>query len=172
VTVINAKKHLLLDSKGYQATFQGDVTVVDPRFSLSCDKLVAYLKRPSNGEKEQGGEKPQAAGEQVPKPAAGDGAAGQGGVEKAVAEGDVIIVQDKVNDKGESERSIARARKAVYDSLTGNITLSGMPQVEQRGNTIVAAEESTVMILNSKGSMEVLGQSKSVLRNTSTENGR
>ncbi len=90
-------------------------------------------------------------------------------MDKAVAEGDVVIVQEKVNDKGEVERSVGRAQKAVYDAVTGNITLSGWPQVEQKQNTIVGAEERTVIILNAKGSLEVLGRSKSVLRSTTAE---
>lgn len=170
VTTITAKKRLLLDSKGYEATFLGEVKVVDPRFSLNCEKLVAYLKRPPNETKPTGVGASASPVEGVPK--AGADKSSGGGVEKAVAEGDVIIVQDKLNDKGEVERSIGRAHKAVYDAETGNISLTGWPQVEQKQNTIVAMEESTVIILNSKGSLDVVGHSKSVLRNTSTENGR
>jgi lipopolysaccharide export system protein LptA len=100
------------------------------------------------------------------------GRAGAGALEKAVAEGDVIIFQEKTNERGEIERSVGRAQKAVYDTKTGNITLSGWPQVEQKQNTIVAMEEGTVILLNQKGTLEVLGHSKSFLRSTSSENCR
>lgn len=170
VTTITAKKRLLLDAKGYEATFLGEVKVVDPRFSLNCEKLVAYLKRPGTEIKPGAAPGPASPVESVP--GAGAEKTSGGGVEKAVAEGDVIIVQDKLNDKGEIERSIGRAQKAVYDASSGNISLSGWPQVEQKQNTIVAMEESTVIILNSKGSLDVVGHSKSVLRNTGTDNVR
>jgi len=163
-TVITASKRLVLDAKGNEATFLGDVKVLDPRFSLNCEKLTAYLKR--SGPEGKGGEGADAAKNRPP------GASSGGGVEKAVAEGEVVIVQDKINDKGQIERSIGRGGKAVYDALTGNITLTGWPQVEQKQNTVVATEEGTVIILNSKGTMEVLGHSKSVLRNMSQEDGR
>jgi lipopolysaccharide export system protein LptA len=176
-TTITAKTSLLLDSKNYEATFFGEVTVSDPRFTLSCEKLTAYLKRPAVEAKPGAGVKNAAGakageggeagsgklqGEAVPK-------AGGGGVDKAVAEGDVVIMQEKLNDKGEVERSVGRAQKAVYDAVTGNITLSGWPQVEQKQNTIVGAEERTVIVLNAKGTLEVLGRSKSVLRSTAAE---
>lgn len=165
-TVITATQQLVLDAKGNEATFVGDVKVLDPRFSLNCDKLVAFLKRPPEG----GKAKVEAPAEK--KKPAGEGQNPGGGVEKAVAEGDVVIVQDKVNDRGEIERSIGRAARAVYEAATGDITLSGWPQVEQRMNTVVATDERTVIILNNKGTLEVLGHSKSVLRNTKSENGR
>lgn len=176
-TTITAKNRLLLDSKNYEATFFGEVTVSDPRFTLSCEKLTAYLKRPAvetkpgAGAKNAAGAKAGEEGEAGSSKSQGDALpkAGGGGVDKAVAEGDVVIVQEKVNDKGEVERSVGRAQKAVYDAVTGNITLSGWPQVEQKQNTIVGAEERTVIILNAKGSLEVLGRSKSVLRSTTAE---
>jgi len=133
------------------ATFTGDVTVVDSRFSLTCQKLTAFLARQGNEPK---GEISNASG-----------------LDKAEAEGDVVIIQDKIGEKGEVERSLARAQKAVYDSQTGNITLSGWPQVEQNQNVTMAAEEGTVIVLNRKGKLEVLGHSKSILRNTSMNDG-
>ena len=154
VTTISSKKGAYLDSKAYMATFNGSVSVVDARFSLTCDKLTAFFVRPSV----------ESAGEVK-------GESGRSGLDKAEAEGDVIIIQDKVGDKGEVERSLARAQKAVYDSQTGNITLSGWPQVEQKQNVTMAAEESTVIVLNRKGKLEVLGHSKSILRNASMNDG-
>ena len=161
VTTITAQKRLLLDSQGKEATFWGEVKVVDSRFSLACEKLTVFFR--DNGGVLDSGEDKEARG--------GKGAGG-GGLEKAVAEGDVIIFQEKINDRGEMERSVGRSQKAVYDTKTGNIALSGWPQVEQKQNTIVAMEEGTVILLNQKGTLEVLGHSKSVLRSTGSENGR
>jgi lipopolysaccharide export system protein LptA len=158
VTTITAQKRLLLDSQGKEATFWGDVKVVDSRFSLACEKLTVFFR--DNGGVPKSGEDREAKG------------AGGGGLEKAVAEGDVIIFQEKTNERGEVERSVGRSQKAVYDTKTGNIALSGWPQVEQKQNTIVAMEEGTVILLNQKGTLEVLGHSKSVLRSTGSDNGR
>ena len=174
VTEITATQRLLFDQKGNQAVFVGDVVVTDPRFSLNCDKLTAVLKRSlKDSVKEEGdvsgGAKPhpeatKEPAKEVGKP--GANAKGGSGIEKAIAEGNVVISQEKLNDKGESERSIGRAQKAVYDAETGDITLSGWPQVEQKMNTIVALEEGTVILLNRKGALDVQGHSKTVLRNT------
>ena len=158
VTTITAQKRLLLDSQGKEATFWGDVKVVDSRFSLACEKLTVFFR--DNSGLPKSGEDKEAKG------------TGSGGLEKAVAEGEVIIFQEKTNERGEVERSVGRSQKAVYDTKTGNIALSGWPQVEQRQNTIVAMEEGTVILLNQKGTLEVLGHSKSVLRSTGSENGR
>ena len=166
VTTITAQKRLLLDSQGKEATFWGDVKVVDSRFSLACEKLTVFFRDTS------GLSKPVEDREVREGKAGKEAGHGEGGLEKAVAEGDVIIFQEKTNERGEVERSVGRAQKAVYDTKTGNIALSGWPQVEQKQNTIVAMEEGTVILLNQKGTMEVLGHSKSVLRNTSSENGR
>ncbi len=140
--------------------------MVDSRFSLACEKLTVFFRDTS------GLSKPVEDREAREGKAGKEAGPGEGGLEKAVAEGDVIIFQEKTNERGEVERSVGRAQKAVYDTKTGNIALSGWPQVEQKQNTIVAMEEGTVILLNQKGTMEVLGHSKSVLRNTSSENGR
>ncbi len=166
VTTITAQKRLLLDSQGKEATFWGDVKVVDSRFSLACEKLTVFFRDNTAGALNLEG-KDAKEGQAGKEAGPGDGA-----LEKAVAEGNVIIFQEKTNERGEIERSVGRAQKAVYDTKTGNIALSGWPQVEQKQNTIVAMEESTVILLNQKGTLEVLGHSKSVLRNTSSENGR
>jgi lipopolysaccharide export system protein LptA len=168
VTTITAQKRLLLDSQGREATFWGDVKVVDSRFSMACEKLTVFFRDNTGGAKALEGKD---AKEGKGGKESGEGH-GVGALEKAVAEGDVIIFQEKTNDKGEVERSVGRSQKAVYDTKTGNIALSGWPQVEQKQNTIVAMEEGTVILLNQKGTLEVLGHSKSVLRSTSSENGR
>lgn len=164
VTEITAKDRLIFDQKGNQAVFVGDVVVLDSRFSLNCDKLTAVMKRSvkdvaKDVVKEEGGDKAMPA-------------KGGGGIEKAIAEGHVVIAQEKRNDKGELERSVGRGQKVIYDADTGDITLSGWPQVEQKMNTIVALEEGTVIVLNRKGTMDVQGHSKTVLRNTKIDDGR
>ncbi len=168
VTTITAQKRLLLDSQGKEATFWGDVKVVDPRFSLACEKLTVFFRDKTgiaNVIEGKDSKEGKTSGESGETPA-------DGALEKVVAEGDVVIFQEKANDRGEIERSVGRAQKAVYDAPTGNISLTGWPQVEQKQNTIVAMEEGTVILLNRKGTLEVLGHSKSVLRNTNSDHGR
>ncbi|MEI6715124.1 MAG: LptA/OstA family protein [Verrucomicrobiota bacterium] len=174
VTEITAKDRLVFDQKGNQAVFVGDVVVLDSRFSLNCDKLTAVMKRSMKDVakdvvKEESAEK--GGGEKAGGEKAG-AAKGGGGIEKAIAEGHVVIAQEKRNDKGELERSVGRGQKVIYDADTGDITLSGWPQVEQKMNTIVALEEGTVIVLNRKGTMDVQGHSKTVLRNTKIDDGR
>lgn len=148
-TEITASKETTFDEKTRKAVFLGDVTVKDAQFNLTCEKLTAYLRRNAAAE---GPEKkmPQA-----------------GGLDKAVAEGDVVIVQEKLDDKGQITRYVGKARKAEYDAATGDVTLSGWPQIQQGINTQVATEEGTVMILNQKGALKTKGPSKTVISDTS-----
>lgn len=163
-TTITAQKRLLLDSQAKEATFWGDVKVVDPRFSLACEKLTVFFR-------DKTGTAPPIEGRDV-KEGKELETPGEGALDRVVAEGDVVVFQEKTNDRGEVERSVGRAQKAAYDAKTGTISLFGWPQVEQKQNTIVAMEESTVIHLNRKGTLEVMGHSKSVLRSSSSDHGR
>ncbi|HWL50871.1 MAG TPA: LptA/OstA family protein [Chthoniobacteraceae bacterium] len=149
-TEITASKETTFDEKTRKAVFLGDVSVKDAQFHLTCEKLTAYLRRDSSRE-----------GAERKAPEAG------GGLERAVAEGGVVIVQEKVDDKGEVTRYVGKARKAEYDAATGNVTLSGWPQIQQGINTQVATEEGTVMILNQKGALQTRGPSKTVISDSS-----
>lgn len=167
-TTITAQKRLLLDSQGKEATFWGDVKVVDPRFSLACEKLTVFFR-------DKTGTASAIEARDVKEGKVGKDLGetpGEGALDRVVAEGDVVVFQEKTNDRGEVERSVGRAQKASYDAKTGTISLSGWPQVEQKQNTIVAMEESTVILLNRKGTLEVLGHSKSVLRTSNSDHAR
>jgi len=155
-TEITASKETTFDEKSRTAVFLGDVTVHDAQFHLTCEKLTAYLKK----------NRPAAEGAE----AAGLEAAGDaGGLERVVAEGGVTIVQEKTDEKGKATRYVGKARKAEYDAATGNLRLSGWPQISQGINTQVATEEDTVMILNRAGSIKAQGPSKTVISDTSSE---
>ena len=167
-TEITAKE-AAFDQKTSQAVFLGDVRVKNPQFNVDCDKLTAFLKK-------DGKEAPKPNGDAVkpapaPKPAAKKGSS-TGGLDKAIAEGSVVITQEKVDAAGELTRNVGRAKRAVFDSSTGDITLTGSPQVEQGINTIVATEESTVMILNQEGRMRVIGPHRTVIKDTADANAR
>lgn len=96
-----------------------------------------------------------------------------GGLEKAIAEADsgkrVTIIQEKVEADGSVSHNIGHARRAVYDAVTGDITLTGNPDVQQGINQCIALEDSTVMVLNREGRMHVTGAHKTVIKDTSSD---
>jgi lipopolysaccharide export system protein LptA len=91
-------------------------------------------------------------------------------LERAIAEGEVVIVQERVNDQGEVERSVGRAQKAVYESTTDTIALYGWPRVDQehKRNSIVATSAETVMTMTKKGDVDIQGPMKAVFWNSSS----
>jgi lipopolysaccharide export system protein LptA len=58
------------------------------------------------------------------------------------------------------ERSVAKARRAVYEAATGNVTLTGWPQVKNGDNVVSALTEETVIVMNEKGVLDVQGKAK------------
>jgi lipopolysaccharide export system protein LptA len=158
-----------LNNKERTGVFTGSVQVLHPEFNLSCDKLTVFLpKAPAKQAPPAQGAKPPEDGAQE-NSRKGDKKGG--GLEKAVAEASgenwVIIAQDKTEADGSVSRNTGRGKKAVYDSKTGNITLTGRPSVQQKLNTIEATQDSTVIILNREGTMTVKGPSRSILRESS-----
>ena len=177
-TEITAQKRLVYDPKESKAIFTGDVVVVDPRFNLNCETLTAFIKKTEqksrsplaavDAEKEtQKTETPGAAQTAGSAPVAPKNS---GGLERAIAEGVVVIVQERVNDQGEVERSVGRAQKAVYESTTDTIALSGWPRVDQehKRNSIVATSAETVMTMTKKGDVDIQGPMKAVFWNSSS----
>ena len=182
------------DNKRHIAIFVGRVTVNDPQFILTCDRLTAHLKDPGaavkgdKGDKGDKGEKGKGAEAKAGKAAVAEGSgsdsqkAGAGGVpaggatgglEKAVAEADpgklVHIVQEKKEPNGTVSRSVGEGRMAVYVTATEEVTLTGMPWIQQGLNTVVALDETTVMVLTKDGRMSVQGPHKSVIKDSGAE---
>jgi len=151
----------MFDNRIHLGTFSGDVVVKDPEFGLSCGNLSVYLKKPAE----------KGAAKAVPK----DPAEASSGIEKAVAEGDVIITQDKKDAQGKPQQYAAKARRAVFDNTAGTLTLSGWPQISQSigGNLskqTVAQEESCVITLDRVGRITVNGYSTSRILDASELN--
>ncbi len=158
-TEITATKEASFDEKTRKAIFIGDVHVNDPQFKLVCDTLTAFLKKTATGSAPKESPTPAANGKPVAAPDEG------GGLERAIAEGRVIITQDKPNpDGGEPTHYIGRGARVEYDAKTGDVTLSGWPQVQSGINNQVATAESTIMILNRDGRMKTIGPSKTVIQ--------
>ena len=149
------------DQKANVAVFSGDVIVKDPEFNVMCDKLTAQLK----SEKK----KPAGGGPAAVNPPAGDAAPKKksGGLEKAIAESTsdrrVVITQEKVED-GNTTMSIGKADRATYDVATGDIVLTGTPEVQQGINLVLATSADTVMTLNRDGRMRATGATKTVIK--------
>jgi lipopolysaccharide export system protein LptA len=167
------------DQKKNEAIFIGSVVVTDPEFNVECDKLTAVLKSAEKGKPAAEGATPKPAAATpkpatpkaaTPAPASPAGATpapkkgGGSGLQKAIAEADpgkrVKITQDKLQADGTMQHSEGVADKAVYDAVSGDITLSGMPQVLQGINRVDATSAKTIIILNRNGKMRTEGPSK------------
>jgi len=148
----------MFDNRIHLGTFSGDVVVTDPEFGLSCEKLSVYLKRPAD----KGAAKvPEKANPKAPGEASS-------GIEKAVADGSVIITQDKKDADGKLQRYTGRGEQAIFDNDKGTLTLSGWPQISQTiagsvSKQITAREKSCVIILNRAGKIEVKGYHTSTI---------
>jgi len=133
-TEITAQKEATFNEKDNMAIFIGNVRVKDPSFLMSCDRLTVYLNK------------------------------GRSGIDRALADGNVVIVQqtDNPSEKG----AIGRSRQAEYVPSTGMITLIGWPEVQQGINRHLASQESTRMILNRDGRATTEGPSRTVITDT------
>lgn len=166
-----------LDNKVHLATFTGEVVVKDPQFDLTCDKLTVYLRKPK-GEGAKVSAEPRPIGAPEAKPTPEDsGAKGKGkdesGIDKAIAEGNVVIVQEKTDANGKVQKYYGKAKRAVFDNNKQTCTLYGWPTVAQSlggnmGKKISAKEESTVITLDQSGAIDVDGLHKTTLADVST----
>jgi len=159
-TEITCTGETTFDAKAGMAIFIKEVKVNDPQFALTADKLTAYLKKTSKEGAQ--GEAPAPS----PTPAAkADAASSVSGLDRAVAEGNVIITQDKLDEKtGETTHYIGKGARAEYEAATGKMTLSGWPQIQQGLNNQVATEEGTVMMMDKDGHLTTKGPSMTVIK--------
>jgi lipopolysaccharide export system protein LptA len=158
-TEITCTKEATFDNRSRRAVFTGSVKVKDPQFTISCERLTAVLR--DSAAKKGADDRPGAqnpAGQQA------------GGLERAIAEGNVVIIQDKPGENGgPTKHYIGKGERAEYDAATGDVVLTGWPQVQQGINTQVATEAATVMTLNRDGRMKTQGGSKTVIQEQSGE---
>ena len=167
VTEITCTGETTFDAKSGMAVFVKDVKVVDPQFSVTSDKLTVTMKKsgkePVKGMPGTASATPAASPKPEEKPDAKSDATS--GLERAVAEGHVIIIQDKVDEKtGEVTHYVGKASKADYNAVSGEMTLTGWPQIQQGLNNQVATEEGTVMVLDREGHMRTKGPSMTVIK--------
>jgi len=137
-TEITAQKEATFDEKKNVAVFVGNVRVTDPGFLLASDRLTVKLS------------------------------ADRSGIESAVAEGNVVIVQRTAEDiDGKNKGAVGRAQRAEYVPASGRATLSGSPQIQQGINRHIATSPGTRMILNRDGRASTVGPSRTVITDTS-----
>lgn len=133
-TEITAQKEATFEEKERRAVFTGDVRVKDPAFLMSCDRLTVFLNKERSG------------------------------IDRAVAEGNVVIVQQTENTA--EKAAIGRSRKAVYVPSSGTATLSEWPEVQQGINRHVATTAGTIMILQKDGRFTTEGASRTLITDT------
>lgn len=132
-TIIESDDGAAFEAGSNTADFTGHVRVKDSQFDLTCDKLHVILRPDRKG------------------------------LEKVIASGGVVIVQEKPNERGDVIKSVGKCGKATYDALSGDVTLEEWPQIQQGINNQVATEATTVMILNAKGKSRTIGRSRTMI---------
>jgi len=147
-TEITCDGEMSFDAKEGIVVFEKNVKIVDEQFTLTADKLTAWVKKPL---------KKSAEDQKKDDPAAG--------LERVVAEGSVIISQERPDEKtGKPVLYSGTAAKAEYDTATGDLTLSGWPQISQGQNVQKASQENTVMMMNREGRLRTKGPSMTVIQ--------
>lgn len=136
-TVITALERAAFNNKTGIAEFIGSVSVKDPQFDLTCDRLTAHL----NAERR--------------------------GLEKIVATGNVVIRQENRDENGRTVLSVARAGRVVFFPATGELELTEWPQISQGINAHTATEATTKMVLNRAGRITTIGGSRTTIIETS-----
>jgi lipopolysaccharide transport protein LptA len=120
------------DSTKNMGIFSGRVKVIDPRFNLQSDKLTVFITKGQNQS-----------------------------LEKAVAEGNVGLVRDRLDPNGgPPTHAVGRADKAIYTAATGDVELRGTPRVQQGPNMHVATSPDTVMVINQNSQLSTHGPSR------------
>jgi lipopolysaccharide transport protein LptA len=130
-TEITAEQEATFNDKENRAVFLGSVRVEDPSFILSSDRLTVFLNKDRSG------------------------------IDRAVAEGNVVIVQQ--TQSRDEEAAVGRGERAEYVPSTGTVTLSGRPEIQQGINRHLAADDRTRMILNRDGRATTEGPSRTVI---------
>lgn len=132
-TIIDSDDGANFENASNSADFIGHVIVRDPQFDLTCEKLHVVLRPDRRG------------------------------LQQVIASGNVIVTQQKKNDRGDLVKSVGKCGKATYDPATGDVTLEEWPQIQQGINNQVATQGTTVMILNSKGRSRTIGPSRTMI---------
>ncbi len=177
-TDIDASEGASFNSKDRVAVFIKDVKVTDPRFQLVCDKLTVFLNKtapagqnaaatpaPTPPPVAPTGKAAKGKAQDTPPGGTDAGLSGGGGIDHALAEGHVVILQKKAATKpGEEEKvSIGRGESGTFDNKSGDMVLRGWPSLEQNGSSLIATSAGTVMTIHRDSSLDTKGPSKTKL---------
>lgn len=132
----------VMDNEKRLITFTGHVVVTEPRFNLTSDRLEVYMNDDTNLDG---------------TPAAGAASSNEDAppFKRAIASGGMVEIE-KIGADGKVQ--IAKARKADYDAVTGDIVLSGGPPTLQSGSGFVnPSSPDAVIILRADGNHQIKG---------------
>lgn len=149
-TIVTSEKQSTFDNVARRASFAGDVKVTDPEFELTCDELVVFLRDEKTPEKTPNGKSSSA-------------------LSKAVADGNVIVLQRRQTEEGGEKVYRGKAEHGVYDAASETFVLSGWPQVQQGINTHIATEQATVMTITKDGGLKTDGGSRTTISESPDE---
>jgi hypothetical protein len=170
-TEITAKQEAQFDTSTHSGVFLGDVKVVDPQFTMTCDKLTVHLNKDQDG-----GGLHDAIGEgnvmiahlNQPKAAPSPGASPQGSATPVAQSSPGAQASPS---PGQPVLSTGRAERAFYQGSDGSVTLTGWPQVTQGENTQVATDPDVKMILFKDGRMKTFGSTRTVIKSKESPTG-
>ena len=140
--------------------YTGHVRARHPQFYIECDELVVEMLREEKPEKQASKEKKPADKKSADEAITAGDEPRDGGIRKAVATGSTVTIEKR---NAEGEVQMGKCRKAVYDGLTGAITMSNYPQV-QRGNILhMATQPDTLMVFEKDGRLRTTGRPRTVI---------
>jgi lipopolysaccharide export system protein LptA len=137
--------------------YTGNVHARHPQMVIDCDELEIHMKKQPEGASVK--KKPVAAADTDilagPGAKKKSGSPADSGIKMAYARGSMVTIEKRTE---EGQLQIAHCNEvATYDGSTGDITLRGMPSVQQGNKLIEASDPRTYMIIDQKGKLTVLG---------------
>ena len=136
--------------------FTEDVVVKNPKLHINCDTLEFFLYKDGSAKAEAA---PSTSAAPLPGETPKEKALGDSGIEKAIAQGRKVVIQN-LNAAGDMQFGICR--HATYDGETGDIVLRDGPQIQLPGRVVTATDPATYMVLKQNGEFKVEGLHTSV----------
>ena len=159
--IINAETNYF-DPSNSISIFENNVTAKHPDFDITCERLEIHMKKtekkagpkPAAPDSAQVTTDPKATPPPAPEPEAAAVPQGQSGIEKAIATGPLVVVTQHAPDGTDK---IGKGRHVTYDGKTGDITLRGMPQIQDGFNMIIATSAETWLVITAAGQIKTFG---------------
>lgn len=140
--------------------YTGHVRARHPQFYIECDELVVEMLREEKVDEAKDKSKKAPDKKRADEAITAGDEPRDGGIRKAVATGSTVTIEKR---NAEGEVQMGKCRKAVYDGVTGAITMSNYPQV-QRGNILhMATQPDTLMVFEKDGRLRTTGRPRTVI---------